>query len=174
MGLGLTVVRSLVRLHAGEVHARSEGLGTGSELIVSIPMTEKGTSVREPKAPTAVVEGMRRIVLVEDNEDIRTMLEELLQLAGHSVATAANGPDGLAAIQRERPDLAFVDIGLPGFDGFELARRVRASNPAGGVRLVAVSGYGQAEDRRRAQEAGFDGHLTKPVGLTQLEAAMKQ
>ncbi len=112
----------------------------------------------------------KRVVLVEDSEDIRELMAELLREAGHEVTTTCSGPEGFAKIVAEQPDVAFVDIGLPGFDGFEVARRVRASGSA--VRLVALSGYGQSADRARAHAAGFDEHLTKPAGLEQIERAI--
>jgi len=111
----------------------------------------------------------QRLVIVEDSDDIRWMLEALLEHLGHEVFTAKNGPEGVTQILEVHPNLAFVDIGLPGFDGYEVARRVRAKLGAE-VRLVAVTGYGQAADKRRALEAGFDAHLTKPVDVQQIQA----
>jgi CheY-like chemotaxis protein len=110
------------------------------------------------------------VVVVEDSEDIRELLVELLKASGHEVAAADNGPAGLETILEFGPEVAFVDIGLPGFDGFELARRARASGCT--ARLVAVTGYGQADDKRRAADSGFDEHLTKPVMDTDLQRAM--
>jgi CheY-like chemotaxis protein len=120
--------------------------------------------VRPPVSPTS-------IVLVEDAEDIRVTLGELLIMAGHDVTTAVDGPNGVATILARRPTVAFVDIGLPVFDGYEVARRVRSAGVP--VRLIAVTGYGQPDDVRRAREAGFDRHLKKPVGLLELEDAMR-
>lgn len=168
MGVGLTVVRSLVHLHGGDVDVHSDGLGRGSTFRVRLPLENAPT--RASSKPNVVPQRPRRVVLVEDNDDVRTMLEQLLIIAGHDVATANDGPSGLTRILEARPDVAFVDIGLPGFDGYELARRVRARKET--IRLVALTGYGQPEDRRRARDAGFDLHLTKPVGIDELEAAL--
>ena len=169
MGLGLTVVKSLVQLHGGTVLVRSAGLGHGSEFEVRFPLLAD--------APEVKVEGPREsvpprsIVLVEDSEDIRVTLGELLTIAGHRVTTASDGPMGVEQILAVQPEIAFVDIGLPIFDGYEVARRVRSAGAK--VKLVAVTGYGQADDVKRAHAAGFDAHLKKPVGLDELEDAMR-
>jgi len=114
--------------------------------------------------------GARRILIVEDNPDSREMLRFLLELTGHEVHEASDGPGGLEALSRLRPDVALVDVGLPGFDGYELARRAREAGHAG--RLVALTGYGLPEDHRRSREAGFDAHLVKPVEPAQLSAVL--
>jgi signal transduction histidine kinase/CheY-like chemotaxis protein len=173
MGLGLTLVRTLVALHGGDIAVRSEGLGKGSDFVIRIPAAEE---VHE-EAPTAERPPRRsaatgcRVLVVDDSEDIRLMVQELLELAGHRVSTAVDGPQAVERLLAERPDIAFIDVGLPGFDGYEVARRVRAELPAE-IILVAVTGYGQDEDRARALAAGFDRHLTKPVSLEALEGAM--
>ncbi|HWN12360.1 MAG TPA: response regulator, partial [Candidatus Dormibacteraeota bacterium] len=113
----------------------------------------------------------RRILVVEDNGDAREMLRHLLRLAGHEVLEAVDGPAGLEATLRARPDVALVDVGLPGFDGYELARRVRATGDSS-IYLVALTGYGQPDDRRQAMESGFDAHLVKPVNPEALLAAI--
>jgi CheY-like chemotaxis protein len=113
----------------------------------------------------------RRILVVEDNADAREMLRHLLRLAGHEVLEAVDGPAGLEATLRARPDVALVDVGLPGFDGYELARRVRATGDSS-IYLVALTGYGQPDDRRQAMESGFDAHLVKPVNPEALLAAI--
>jgi CheY-like chemotaxis protein len=171
MGLGLTLVRSLVRLHGGTVEAISRGTGHGSEFRVTLPLLAAGAVTLDERGQRRDAIASRRIVIVEDNDDLRIMQEQLLLLAGHDVQTATNGPSGVSKILDIRPDVAFVDLGLPGFDGFEVARRVRAAGDIP-VLLIAVSGYGQVEDRKRAQEAGFDGHLTKPVGLEDFVSSM--
>ncbi len=171
MGLGLTVVRSLLGLHGGSVEASSEGTGRGSEFRVRLPlMRNRPDADAQPRATVTAI-APRTVVIVEDNDDLREMQEQMLQLAGHDVRTATTGPSGVATILDCDADVAFVDLGLPGFDGFEVARRVRAARGTS-VLLIAVSGYGQTEDRRRAQEAGFDDHLTKPVGLEDMMASM--
>lgn len=177
LGLGLPLVRGIVELHEGAVRAESEGLGKGSAFILSFPRlrdfadtappatTVVGADVKEaPHAP-------KRVVVVEDNADIRELLVELLESQGHEVTCAVDGPEGLAAILAISPDVALVDMGLPGFDGLEVARRVRAAGS--NVRLVAVTGYGQLEDKARAARAGFDEHLTKPVERAALARALQ-
>jgi signal transduction histidine kinase/ActR/RegA family two-component response regulator len=172
LGLGLTLVRRITELHGGRVEAASEGAGHGSTFTVSLP------ALAAPPAPAPGVVAAarsngasRRILVVEDNPDAREMLRHLLNLAGHEVHEAADGPGGLEAALRLRPDIALVDVGLPGFDGYHLARHVRGSaGPA--IYLVALTGYGQPDDRRQAMEAGFDAHLVKPVNPDALLAAI--
>ncbi len=166
LGIGLTLVRRLVELHGGRVTARSEGKGQGSEFIVRLPAG--ATTPRVAPAPSPVPPGgERRILIVEDNADAAEMMRIALELAGHRVWVVGDGPQGAEWARRERPDVMLVDIGLPGFDGYEVARRVRAAlGPA--VLLVALTGYGQPQDQRRAAEAGFDLHLVKPVDPDQL------
>jgi signal transduction histidine kinase/ActR/RegA family two-component response regulator len=171
LGLGLTLVRRITELHGGSVDAASAGTGHGSTFTVRLPAL-----AAPPDAPPAAVAARpngktRRILVVEDNVDAREMLRHLLNLAGHEVHEAADGPTGLEAALRLRPDVALVDVGLPGFDGYQLARRVRGS-PGPFIYLVALTGYGQPDDRRHAMEAGFDAHLVKPVNPDALLAAI--
>jgi len=164
MGIGLTLVKRLVELHGGTVVAHSEGRNRGSEFVVRLPLAARPATVAEasrlPSAPLAPL----RVVVIEDNADIRESLSDYLESLGHDVQTASDGPAGLAAILEHRPDVALVDIGLPQLDGYAVAHQVRAAL-GNGILLVAVSGYGQVEDRQRAVEAGFNEHLTKPVPL---------
>jgi len=170
MGLGLSVVRTLVRLHGGSVTATSAGLGHGAELTVRLPLAP-AAAPEEVTAATAEL-GPRRVVLVvEDGPDNRETLQELLEMLGHEVHTAVDGVEGVERALALRPDAALVDIGLPRLDGFEVARRLRAELGAG-VFLVALTGYGQPEDRARALAAGFDLHLTKPMDLDALERTL--
>jgi signal transduction histidine kinase/ActR/RegA family two-component response regulator len=171
LGIGLTLVRSLVQLHGGTVHAKSEGLGRGAEFQVELPVAQD-TQVREETAqrPSSPVEFPARVVLVEDGEDIRDLLKELLEMEGHAVFTASDGPTGIERILAIDPDIAFIDIGLPDLDGYEVARQVRANGSR--TRLVALTGYGQKDDRLHARRVGFDRHLTKPVSLTDIQSAM--
>jgi len=171
IGLGLALVRSLVQLHGGTAEGRSEGLNRGSSFVVRLPAAAAAASVAADSGAALVGRvPARRVVVVEDNDDIRELLAELLEHEGHQVSCAEDGPRGLEALVELLPDIAFIDLGLPGFDGLELARRARAS----GVRttLVAITGYGQTEHRERAFDAGFDDHLTKPVLDTDLQRVM--
>jgi signal transduction histidine kinase len=161
LGLGLALVRALVERHGGTVTGESAGLGHGSRFTVRLPLSTLGP------APAAGDRGARRsrpcrILVVEDNPDAREALRALLESEGHRVAAADDGVAALELAASFQAEIAFVDLGLPGLDGFEVARRLRASSPRT-VCLVALTGYGQPEDRRRTQEAGFDSHLVKPV-----------
>jgi signal transduction histidine kinase/CheY-like chemotaxis protein len=165
LGIGLTLVRSLVALHGGAIQVESAGPGRGSRFTVQLPVVDDQAEALDP--PPVVhppAETGREVLVVEDNADTRETLCELLAELGHSVAAAA---DGLEAVERARaiqPEVLVVDIGLPGIDGYEVARRVRAER-GDSVTLIAVTGYGQPEDQRRAFDAGFDHHFTKPVDI---------
>ena len=167
MGVGLTLVRTLVAMHGGTVSARSDGIGRGSEFVVRLPLTtELGPAVTTER-PSAVLAGTR-VLIVEDNSDSREMLAQLLRMDGCNVTVAVDGNQGLESIRREKFDLALVDIGLPGIDGYEVARQVRGGSGRNGVYLVALTGYGRPEDRLAVLEAGFDEHLVKPVKPSEL------
>lgn len=166
LGIGLTLVRSLVEMHEGNVRATSAGLGHGSEFVVRLPLgdsLEKASVCGEDGAEACAGQ---RILIVEDNDDSRQMLHDLLKLCGHCVREAADGRQGIETIRRHPPDVALIDIGLPDLDGYQVAQMVRAEGKA--VYLVALTGYGQPDDRRRALAAGFDAHMTKPVTLEEL------
>jgi signal transduction histidine kinase/CheY-like chemotaxis protein len=170
LGLGLTLVRSLVEKHGGTVRAHSEGIGRGATFTMRLPTREAPVSTVPADAPVPTTRPLR-IVVIDDNEDVAEMLTVVLEGAGHHVSAAWDGLAGLAAILEVRPDVAIVDIGLPGLDGLALARRVR-SQLGEGVRLVAMTGYGQPDDRERARRAGFDVHLVKPATPQDLLAAL--
>lgn len=171
IGLGLALVRTIVQLHGGAVEGHSAGPQRGSTFVVRLPLAPEAAPVAGvPSKDAATHRPGRRIVVVEDSPDIRELLADLLASDGHDVSCAEDGPHGLEQILRLAPDVAFVDVGLPGFDGFEVARRARARGSV--ARLVALTGYGQPEDRRHAFEAGFDDHLTKPVAESDLHRAM--
>ena len=172
LGLGLAVVKGLVEQHGGRVAAHSAGLGRGSEFVVRLPLAAEAPAARPELAPAPSLP--RRIVVVEDHEDAREALQILLTLQGHEVRAAADGVAGVALILQVQPDVALIDVGLPGLDGYEVARRVRQAMGNAEIRLVAVTGYGQPYDRVRAQEAGFDLHLTKPVSPDGIGAALRQ
>jgi len=161
LGIGLTLVKRLVELHDGTAEAISAGPGTGSTFVISFPALSL-PAPPEAAAPAAPVPA-RRIVIVEDNADSRETLRVLFEIYGHEVHEAADGPSGVDLVLRLRPDAAFVDVGLPGFDGYELARRIRATPDGDGLCLIAVTGYGLPADQQLAREAGFNFHLVKPV-----------
>jgi signal transduction histidine kinase len=167
LGIGLTLVKSLVELHGGTVEAASGGAGTGSEFTVRLPLlpgadAAAADAAPEPPAPR------RRVLVVDDNHDAGDSLGDLLVLSGHEVRVARNGTQAVEVAREFRPDVALLDIGLPGMSGYELAGRLRAEPFGPALLLVALTGYGQDEDRRRTREAGFDHHLTKPADLGQL------
>jgi PAS domain S-box-containing protein len=172
LGVGLTLVRSLVEMHGGTVEAHSEGPGRGTEIVVRLParVEAEPTAMAAPAAAEGDGEAARRRVLVvDDNEDSADSLALLLELKGHEVRVALDGPAALATAHAFQPEVVLLDIGLPGMDGYEVARRLRAERAGeGGLLLVALTGYGQDEDRRRSREAGFDHHLVKPVDFDEL------
>jgi PAS domain S-box-containing protein len=164
LGLGLALVKGLMDLHGGEVEAGSEGLGRGSRFTLRLPLAAAQEAPREEAAPPAGANGSRRVLIIEDNADAAESLQMLLELSGFEVTTAADGTSGLATARRFQPDVVLCDIGLPGgLDGYGVARELRADSAFQSVRLIALTGYGQAEDQRRAYAEGFDLHLTKPV-----------
>ncbi len=165
LGVGLTLVLQLVELHGGRVEAHSEGPGRGSEFVVRLPLPAElppvAPSAAAAAAPAAAA--ARRVLVVDDNADAAETLAALLQVRGYEVRVAGDGPAALAAAPQFRPEVVFLDIGLPGMDGYAVARSLRAAPGGAALRLVALTGYGQEDDRRRSAEAGFDEHLVKPV-----------
>lgn len=174
LGLGLTLVRALVRAHGGEVQARSDGPGRGAAFTMRLPRVLAPSRETPRAAPMPSVSAPRRILIIEDNDDAREMLRVVLAREGHDVYEAADGPTGIDVAASVVPDVALIDIGLPHVDGYETARRIRAGRSGTAILLIAVTGYGQAEDRQRALAAGFDTHLTKPVSVEQVAAAIDQ
>ncbi|MFW5924531.1 MAG: ATP-binding protein [Myxococcota bacterium] len=169
LGIGLTVVERLVQMHGGDVEARSEGHDQGSEFIVRLPALKSASDEESPHSACreATTEG-RRILVVEDNQDAADLLALLLKRRGHDVTVAGDGPTALEISARLKPDVVLLDIGLPGMDGYELARHLRRQSMQPRPRLVALSGYGGDAERERAERAGLDGFLTKPVNGEQL------
>ncbi|HSN19029.1 MAG TPA: ATP-binding protein [Usitatibacter sp.] len=165
LGIGLTLVKRLIELHGGTVRARSEGLGCGARFEVLIPLDAGARASESARPDPSIPCTSKRILVVEDGADTRESLGMLMAAWNHEVIFAANGPDGLNRAREERPDVALIDIGLPGFDGYEVAREIRRDGSpwAREVRLIAVTGYGQEADRARAIDAGFDMHLLKTV-----------
>ena len=161
LGLGLALVKGIVELHGGEVCAESAGIGKGSQFVVRLPM-ELSEAVRTSESASArALKGGRRVLVVDDNKDAAESLADILRMDGHDVDVAHDGATALEKLGSCRPEVVLCDIGLPGMDGYEVARAVRA-NGGPGVRLVALSGYTQVEDVKRAMEAGFDTHIAKP------------
>jgi CheY-like chemotaxis protein/anti-sigma regulatory factor (Ser/Thr protein kinase) len=171
LGIGLTLVRRLAELHGGSADTDSEGPGRGSVFTVRLPAIEAPAAARARPAPPAPVRS-RDVLIVEDNPDARETLKRILELEGHRVRIAADGVAALEAVRSAPPEVALIDIGLPRMDGYELARQIRALPGDKHPYLVAVTGYGLPEDRRRTREAGFDVHLVKPVEASALAAVL--
>lgn len=167
LGLGLSLVKSLVELHGGSVQAKSEGAGRGTEMVVSLPAAPSvpPPATSAPEAAAGPSPGPKRILVVDDNRDAADSVAEALLMAGHEVEVAYDGPAALATASEFRPEVVFLDIGLPVMDGYEVARRFRDSALEPRPLLVAVTGYGQLADRERSADAGFDRHLVKPVSV---------
>ncbi|MFT3922217.1 MAG: ATP-binding protein [Myxococcales bacterium] len=168
LGIGLTLVRTLVGLHGGRVSASSEGPGMGAVFEVELPCASPASTANSKcdQEPSGVHKGVarrRRVLLVEDNDDARQGLMDLWQLWGHEVIPAGDGAEAIERALADEPDIAFVDIGLPELDGYEVARRLRANPRSSELLLVALTGYGSPEQKGKAFEAGFDHHLLKPV-----------
>jgi CheY-like chemotaxis protein len=173
LGIGLTLVRKLVEMHGGSVTASSPGPGQGSEFVVRLPVIpDRDTGAEEQPStgkgrPARV---SRRVLVVDDNSDAAQSAALLLRLWGHAVQTVHDGPSVLGAMQTFRPDIVLLDIGLPGMDGYDVARQLRGSSEFQDVVLAAMTGYGREQDQTRSREAGFDFHLTKPLNPDTLEA----
>jgi len=172
LGIGLDLVRRLAEMHGGSVTVASAGLGHGARFRVELPLSRPEAVASAPAASGRPRLERLSILVIEDNADTRDVLKLMLEVEGASVETAENGEQGLRAAERLRPDIVLCDIGLPDIDGFEVARRIRARTDLAVSRLIALTGYGQAEDMRQAIKAGFDAHLTKPVNLEQLMALL--
>lgn len=172
LGVGLTVVRHLVELHGGSVTVSSEGIDRGSEFRIILPLAEEGIEDEKSSPVQNRPEGGLKIVVVDDNRDAAALLAELLHITGNQVVTAFDGLQAAAIVEQERPDVVFLDIGLPEMDGYEVARLIRSSKALSRIRLIAVTGYGQQEDILKARAAGFDDHLVKPVEYSRIAAIL--
>jgi CheY-like chemotaxis protein len=170
LGIGLTIVQRLVEMHGGRVEAYSEGLNSGSTFTIHLPVARRGIASDGRKAPSASApQRLRRVLIVDDNIDTAEAMARLLSRAGHTTALTHDGPCALQRAREFSPEAVLLDIGLPGMDGFEVAQRLRQECNCADALMVAVTGYGQPEDRQRAMQAGFDHHLVKPVDIEELK-----
>jgi len=172
LGIGLTLVRRLVQMHGGSVQAESAGEGKGSEFVVRLPIHEPSPAASPEPAPAREPSAARRILVVDDNHDAAESLAMLLNITGNKTSTAHDGAAALDAAARQRPDVVLLDIGLPTLNGYEVCRRIRDEPWGKEMVLIALTGWGQDEDRRKSHEAGFDGHLVKPVNYPALMALL--
>jgi signal transduction histidine kinase len=174
LGLGLALVKGLVELQGGQVRAFSAGPGLGTTVSFWLPLDADAAAPPAAEAAATGAGGKRRILIIEDNRDAAASLRLVLELAGHEVAVAANGESGVTAARDFRPDVVLTDLGLPGgMNGYDVARALRHDPALAGAKLIAISGYGQPEDRERARAAGFDAHLTKPVAPQDLQRFLR-
>ncbi|MFY3744788.1 ATP-binding protein [Anaeromyxobacter sp. Red801] len=174
LGLGLTLVKTLVTMHGGQVRADSAGAGKGSTFTVRLPLAAPADRPAGPRRDAAAPEVRpRRVLVIDDSPDNREVAQSALEMLGHKVSLAGDGPSGIEEAFRYDPEVVVIDIGLPGLDGYEVARRLRAARGRGMV-LIALTGYGQPDDRQRALAAGFDLHLTKPVEIEALRRAIER
>jgi PAS domain S-box-containing protein len=175
LGIGLSLVRGLVALHEGSVESHSDGLGMGSEFVVRLPVSEKGEpTAQQPggNGETSLAPRSRRVLVVDDNHDAAQSLAMMLRVMGHDTQTAFDGLEAIQAAGTFRPDVVLLDIGLPRMDGYEVARQIRRRDWGKTMLLIALTGWGQDEDKERAKAAGFDHHLTKPVDPETLSAML--
>ena len=173
LGIGLTLVHQLVKLHGGSVEARSDGLGHGSEFSVRLPILPSPLPAPLPTTPALARDVPCRMLIVDDNQDSARSMSTLQRLRGHETRTAFTGPDAIVAAADFIPEVVLMDIGLPGMDGYEVARRLRAIPALAGAFLVAMTGYGSDEDRAAGKDAGFDEYLIKPVDLDALRERLR-
>jgi CheY-like chemotaxis protein len=166
LGIGLSLAKKLVELHLGDIEVRSDGPGTGSEFIVTLPALPAAQTSQpnaEDGGTRAASANNRRVLVVDDNRDAAESLGMLLEIENCTVSIAFDGQQALEAVDTFKPDIALLDIGMPGMNGYELARRIRETRRGREIILVALTGWGQADDKKRAADAGFDEHMTKPV-----------
>jgi two-component system CheB/CheR fusion protein len=162
LGLGLALVKNLVELHGGSVCAESAGLGNGATFTITLPLAAAPIAAVAPARPIRAKRARRRVLIIEDNVDVADALRAALETGKHAVEVACDGPEGLAKARVFRPDIIFCDIGLPEMDGYAVAHALRADPELCGVSLVAMSGYAASADIARANEAGFNVHVSKP------------
>ncbi len=173
LGIGLTLVKSLVDLHGGSVTASSEGLARGSSFVVQLPLVPEARADTPPASPAAAIQRLaHRVLIVDDNQEAADTLVQLIDCLGADACSAYDGEQALRLAVEYRPTMAFLDIGMPGMDGYELAARLRATPALSGLKMVALTGWGQSDDRQKIAEAGFDEHLVKPAHIDQIEALL--
>jgi two-component system CheB/CheR fusion protein len=175
LGIGLSLTQRLVELHRGRIEAHSAGLGQGSEFIVRLPVLpppEMGTDTTSTGTAKRAARDWR-VLVVDDNVDAANMIAMMLQLFGHQTETVYSAHSALEMAVEYRPDFVVLDIGLPGMDGYEVARRLRQVPELKDIRLIAATGYGQDADRQRSEEAGFDYHLVKPIEPEKLQTVLE-
>jgi CheY-like chemotaxis protein len=172
LGIGLSLVRQLVEMHGGSVRASSGGLGAGSVLELTLPLSHAHAHEERPSVVSSDVVCKRRILVVDDNEDAAEMVSRALRRAGHETLTAYDGPSAIEAVARWQPEVVFLDIGLPGMSGYDVARELRSEGRHSGLALIALTGWGSRDDKQKSKEAGFDLHLTKPVDAAELRRAI--
>jgi len=168
LGIGLTLVKRLAEMHGGSIEAKSRGEGQGSEFVVRLPIVQKRAEFSAPATDTPAEFPQRRILIVDDNKDSADSLALLLEITGNQTYMAHDGIEAVEAIEKHRPEVVLLDIGLPKLDGHEVCRRVRAQPWGKDILVIALTGWGQEDDRRKSEEAGFDGHLVKPVDYERL------
>ena len=179
LGIGLSLVKGLVEMHGGSVEARSDGVGLGSEFLVHLPVLTERPRPQPLQVPNSTAErksasASHRILVVDDMQDSAHSLSRLLKLKGHDTRTAHDGQEAVEAAEEFHPDIVLMDIGMPRLNGYQAARHIRDQPWGRNIVLVALTGWGQEEDKRLASEAGFDRHLTKPVDPTALTSILAE
>jgi CheY-like chemotaxis protein len=173
-GIGLALVKRIVEMHGGSIEARSGGVGAGAEFVMRLPNCHSaGVNRTGPAEPTPAGRRRLHVLIVDDNGDLAEMLALVVETAGHTVRTVVDGPSAVAAALSYRPNVVLLDIGLPGMRGIEVAKELRQHPETAATRLVALTGWGQADDRRETADAGFDHHLTKPADPQQVEELLE-
>jgi CheY-like chemotaxis protein len=177
LGIGLTLVKRLVEMHGGAIEARSDGDGKGSEFIVELPVDRldaRSTPAVVGGDETSIGSPRHRILVVDDNQDAADTLATLLKMLGHDTQKTHDGLQALKAAEDDRPEIILLDIGMPGMSGYDVCRRIRQQPGGREIVIIAVTGWGQEEDRRNSHAAGFDYHLVKPVELSALRAVFAE
>jgi CheY-like chemotaxis protein len=172
LGLGLPLVKGLIELHGGKVHAKSEGPGRGFQITIRLPLREQAAPAARPVGSAKSSPGPCRILVIEDNRSASRTMNLYLTRQGHTVEIAHTGREGVEVARRFQPDVVLCDIGLPEFDGYKVARQLRTERELNRVYLIGISGYGQEHDKERAWQAGFNAYLVKPVAMSELETLL--